>query len=244
MGKRATLNKEVTLKHHRAKKQKLTNYEERNHFQLIDIIPLTPNQRKTFLAFRTGKNLFLHGVAGTGKTFMSIYLSMKELEDGAYDKIIIYRSTVPSRDMGFLPGNVKEKVRQYEAPYRDICSKLYNRGDAYDVLKQKNIIEFESTSFVRGITIEDSIVIIDESQNLTWMEIYSLMTRLGNNCKIIICGDFRQTDLVKEQSGIAKLMRVVPRMQEVIETIEFDVEDIVRSKFVKSFIIACHDEHL
>lgn len=238
-------------------KHRLTRKEKRNihngsyievqpkqQFQLLDIIPLTLNQRKTFQAFNSGKDLFLHGIAGTGKTFISIYLALKEIERKNFDKIIIYRSTVPSRDMGFLPGSLKEKTKVYEAPYHGICEKLYNRSDAYDILKQKKIIEFESTAFVRGITIEDSIVIIDESQNLNWMEIYSIMTRLGNNTRIVICGDYRQTDLHKEQSGISKLTRVISRMNDTFSSIDFTIDDIVRSAKVKKFIIACVEEGL
>ena len=217
------------------------NYEVYNNFQLLDIIPLTVNQRKTFEAFHAGKNLFLHGVAGTGKTFISVYLSLKELEKQNYERIIIYRSTVPSRDMGFLPGNVRDKTRVYESPYQGIFQRLYNRGDAYDVLKQKGLVEFESTAYIRGITIDDAVVIVDESQNLNWQEIYSIITRMGNNCRLIICGDYRQTDLTKEQSGILKLANIVKRMDE-FAPIEFEIEDIVRSPFVKKFIMACYAE--
>jgi len=229
--------------HRLTKRQKNQNttFDQRNHLQLIDIIPLTPNQRKTFNAFRAGKNLFLHGVAGTGKTFVSIYLSMKELEAQRYDRLIIYRSTVASRDMGFLPGNVRDKTRVYEAPYQGVFQRLYNRGDAYDLLKQKRLVEFESTAYVRGITIENAIVIIDEAQNLHWMEIYSIMTRLGNNCRVLICGDYRQTDLVKEQSGITRLSNVISKI-DMFEAIEFGIDDIVRSPLVKKFIIACYEE--
>ena len=217
------------------------NFEVYNNFQLLDIIPLTVNQRKTFEAFHAGKNLFLHGVAGTGKTFISIYLSLKELEKQNYERIIIYRSTVPSRDMGFLPGNVREKTRVYESPYQGIFQRLYNRGDAYEVLKQKGLVEFESTAYIRGITIDDAVVIVDESQNLNWQEIYSIVTRMGNNCRIIICGDYRQTDLTKEQSGILKLSQIIKRMDE-FAPVEFEIEDIVRSPFVKKFIMACYAE--
>jgi phosphate starvation-inducible PhoH-like protein len=227
-------------------KRQLRNggYETQNNLQLLDIIPLTYNQRKTFNAFNSGKNLFLHGVAGTGKTFISIYLALKELDRGSYDRIVIYRSTVPSRDMGFLPGGVRDKTRVYEAPYQGIFTRLYNRGDSYEYLKQKHRVEFESTAYVRGITIENAIVIVDESQNLNWQEIYSIITRLGNNCRLILCGDYRQTDLFKEQSGIYKLTKVIDRMNDTFESVDFTVDDIVRSPLVKKFIIACHQEGL
>jgi len=207
-------------------------------FNLLDIIPLTTNQRKTFGAFHNGKNLFLHGVAGSGKTFISIYLSLKEIEKGHYDKIIIYRSTVPSRDMGFMPGNSKEKTRVYEAPYYSIFSKLYNRGDAYDILKRTGAVDFESTAFVRGITIENAIVIVDEMQNMSAQELNSLITRVGDNCKVIFCGDIRQTDLDKrrETTGLCDFYKIIESMSS-FELVEFVVDDIVRSKLVKEYIL-------
>jgi len=215
------------------------NFEAPNHLTLLDIIPLTVNQRKTFTAFHEGKNLFLHGSAGTGKTFISTYLSLKEIERGKYERLIIYRSTVPSRDMGFLPGNVRDKTRVYEAPYQGIFQRLYNRDSAYETLKQRRLVEFESTAYVRGITIEDAIVVVDEAQNLNWMEIYSLMTRLGNNCRVLICGDYRQCDLVKEQSGVLRLANVIGKI-DAFESVEFGTYDIVRSPLVKKFILACY----
>jgi phosphate starvation-inducible protein PhoH len=209
------------------------------NLSLLDIIPLTQNQRKTFNAYHAGKNLFLHGIAGTGKTFISIYLSLKELErQQRYEKIVIYRSTVPSRDMGFLPGNAKEKAKVYEMPYHGICQRLYNRSDAYDLLKQKGIIEFESTAFVRGITLENCIVIVDEMQNCNAQELNSLITRVGENCKVIFCGDIRQTDLDKrkERSGLADFYKIIDNMSS-FELVEFLVEDVVRSKLVKEYIL-------
>jgi len=211
-----------------------------NNLQLLDIIPLNQNQRKTFQAFNSGKNLLLHGYAGTGKSLISIYLSIKELEKGLYDKIVIYRSTVPSRDMGFLPGSIKEKIRIYEMPYHSIFQKLYNRADAYEMMKQKHLVEFESTAFVRGINLENCLVIVDEIQNMSWIEIYSIITRLGNNCRIICCGDLKQTDFVKEESCVNKFMKVIKTIDE-FEVVDFDKDDIVRSKLVKQFIISCHE---
>ena len=155
------------------------------------------------------------------------------------NKVIIVRSAVPSRDLGFLPGNVKEKIREYETPYRSICTDLFNRGDAYDILKSKGIIEFMSTSFVRGITLYDSIVILEEVQNMSFNEIYSVLTRIGKNCRVIISGDFRQSDL--ERSGIQKFMRVIKKMKS-FSFIEFGIQDIVRSDFVKELIVATIEE--
>lgn len=211
--------------------------ESRNKLKLLDIIPLTPNQRRAFNAYYEDKNLFLHGIAGTGKTFISSYLAIKDIERDYYDKLIFYRSAVPSRDMGFMPGNIKEKTRLYEAPYYAIFQRLYGRKDAYDLLKQKELVEFESTSFVRGITIEDAVVIVDEVQNLSPQELNSLITRIGDNCRIIFCGDIRQTDLTKrhDPTGLVDFYKIVQHMS-CFEVVEFEVEDIIRSPLVKEYI--------
>lgn len=213
--------------------------ENRNRLKLLDIIPLTANQKKAFNAYYSEKHLFLHGIAGTGKTFISSYLAIKDVEQEYYDKLVYYRSTVPSRDMGFMPGNIKEKMRLYEAPYYSIFKRLYGRSDAYDILKQKEMVEFESTSYVRGITIDDSVVIVDEAQNLSPQELNSLMTRVGDNCKIIFCGDIRQTDLTKrhDPSGLVDFYKIVQHMNS-FEVVEFGVEDIIRSPLVKEYILA------
>jgi phosphate starvation-inducible protein PhoH len=210
------------------------------NFRLKDINPLTRNQYKTFESFKDGKNLLLHGIAGTGKSFISLYLSLRELISGAssYEKIYIVRSVVPTRDIGFLPGNNKEKSRVYEAPYSSICTELFGRGDAYEVLKSKNLIDFISTSFIRGITINDSIIIVDEIANLTLHELDSVITRVGKNCRIIFCGDFRQSDFTKEheKNGLKEFMRIINKMKS-FSFIEFDIEDIVRSDMVKEYIV-------
>lgn len=211
-------------------------------FSLQKIKPLTETQKDVFASYYEGYNLFLHGSAGTGKTFLSLYLALNDLEKRTFgiDKVYIIRSVVPTRDMGFLPGNQKEKMRVYEAPYYSICNELYGRGDAYDILKQKNLVEFMSTSFIRGITLNNCVIIVDEAQNMDAMELHSIMTRVGENCKIIFCGDYKQDDLSserkKEQSGIRSFMTIVEEMDE-FECIEFDCEDIVRSGLVKSYII-------
>lgn len=212
------------------------------NFKLRRISPMTDNQQKTFDAFADGMHLFLHGIAGTGKSFISLYLCLRELmgETSQQNRVVIVRSVVPTRDMGFLPGNVKEKAKVYEAPYAAICAELYGRGDAYEVLKQKSAIEFMSTSFVRGITLNDCYVIVDEAQNMTYQELDSIMTRVGKNCRIIFSGDLNQDDLTserkKEHSGIRSFMRIVRNMK-YFEFIELGIDDIVRSEIVKEYLI-------
>jgi len=211
-------------------------------FKLNSIKPITIAQQDAFHSWHNDYHLMLHGIAGTGKTFIGLYLALKSvLEDKSFNKVFVIRSVVPTRDMGFLPGNQKEKMKVYEAPYQDIARKLFNRGDAYEILKTKNIVEFMSTSFVRGITLDDCVIIVDEVQNMNAMELHSVMTRVGENCRIIFCGDVRQDDLTserkKELSGLREFLRIIDSMEE-FDFIEFTAEDIVRSDLVKSYIIA------
>lgn len=189
----------------------------------------------------TGQNVVLHGYAGTGKTFVSLYMALKDIQDQIDDltKVVIIRSAVPTRDMGFLPGKKEDKSNAYELPYQIICTKLFNNGTAYDQLKRHGVIEFQTTSYIRGTTFENCIVIIDEVQNMNWHEISSIITRLGDNCRLIICGDFRQSDFHKrsDREGIHKFMKVLKKMK-TFDLIEFQIDDIVRNDIVKEFIIA------
>ena len=208
---------------------------------LLTFSPITETQEKTFHAYNENKHLLLHGIAGTGKTFMSLYLALEEVLDPGtvYDDVFIVRSVVSTRDIGFLPGDEQEKVSIYEAPYRSICRELFGMKDAYDALKQQNNIKFMSTSFIRGITINNAVVIVDECQNLNFHELDSIITRVGKNSKIIFCGDYTQTDLTRENDkrDILNFMKILKSINE-FETIEFNIDDIVRSDFLKSYIIA------
>ena len=199
-----------------------------------NIRPMTDNQARAFESWDDGANLMLHGIAGTGKTFLGLYFSLKEVmsKNTHYKKVFIVRSVVPTRDIGFLPGSQK--------PYYDIASKLFERGDAYEILKQRNHVEFISTSFLRGSTFDDCIIVVDEVQNMSDQELHTVMTRVGENCRIIFCGDVKQDDLTserkKEMSGLRLFMKVIKKMKE-FNFIEFEASDIVRSKLVKSYII-------
>lgn len=216
------------------------NQMQQSHFELRSIKPLTVNQQNTFDAYRQGFNLMLHGSPGTGKTYCALYLALQDLlEKNTYEKIILIRSVVPSRDIGFLPGSMKEKIAVYEEPYREICDSLFGRGDGYDILKMKKIIHFTSTSFLRGMTFNNSIVIVDEAQNLEQHEINTVMTRIGDNSRMIVCGDFKQTDLVKryDKQGITQLMSITKEIRSFTH-IEFGPEDIIRSGLVREYILA------
>jgi phosphate starvation-inducible protein PhoH len=200
--------------------------------EVQEIEPLTRNQVR---AFESDKHLILHGVAGTGKTFVACYLGFDDMAKKEYEKLVIIRSAVPTRDIGFLPGNEKEKASVYEEPYKDIAIDIFGRGDAYQILKTKNLVEFMTTSFIRGITLRNATILIDECQNMSFHELDSIITRVGQNCRVILCGDFRQSDL--KNSGMNEFLNVIKRM-ELFDFIEFGIEDIVRSDFVKSYIIA------
>ena len=210
------------------------------HFKLDGIIPLNHNQEKTFRHYEEGQHLFLHGVAGTGKTYISCYLAMPDLmKPRPPDKTLtLVRSAVPPRDIGHLPGSETEKAEIFETPYKSIFTDLFRRGDAYSLLRKKSVIDFRTTSYVRGITLDNTIVIVDECQNLSFHELDSIITRVGDNCKIIFCGDIRQTDFTKttDKNGINTFVDIIKNIPE-ISFVEFMPEDIVRSDFVKTYIL-------
>ena len=214
---------------------------------LKEINPLTENQTKAFEAYENGKNLFLYGCAGTGKTFVAMYLALKEILSGAspYEKLYMVRSLVPTREIGFLPGDHDDKSNLYQIPYKNMVEHMFNMPDdpaynmLYDNLKAQETVSFWSTSFLRVTTLNNSIVIVDECQNLNFHELDSIITRVGTDCKIIFAGDVMQTDLVKtnERNGILDFMKILEVMEE-FESIEFGTEDIVRSGLIRSYILS------
>lgn len=204
--------------------------------------PLTENQKKFFEAYKRGDYFIaLHGVAGTGKTFIALYKALEEVLDKSnpFKKIIIVRSAVQTREMGHLPGDVDDKLEIYEQPYHQICHTLFERKDAYDRLVEQGYIEFISTSFIRGMSFDDAIILVDEMQNMNFEEIDTVMTRVGHRSKIVWCGDYRQTDLRKsnDKSGILKFFDIAMHMS-AFTRVEFTADDIVRSSLVKDYILA------
>lgn len=207
---------------------------------LMEYEPITINQQTAFEAWDDGDNLVLTGSAGTGKTFIAMFMALEELldADNYYRKIIVIRSAVPTRDMGFLPGTAEEKKQMYTLPYKNICSELFNDKTSWSKMVTAGQIQFESTSFIRGSTFDDSIIIVDEMQNLNFHELDSVITRVGRNSKIIFCGDYRQTDFRfdDEKKGIFKFMKIIEQMKD-FSMINFGWDDIVRSGLVRDYIM-------
>jgi len=224
-----------------SKKKKVSAISKLN-FDLTEVEALTEAQQKFFNAYDKGENHLLLGYPGTGKTFLSLYKAFEETLAKKKCGIVIVRSAVPTRDVGFLPGNLEEKGEIYELPYRQITNELFGRGDAYEILKKHGVIRSLTTSYIRGITLDDVIVLADEFQNMTAHEADSIITRLGRNSKIIYCGDFMQTDLIKNKElNIHRFISVIEEMAEWFDVTEFGMNDIVRSGLVKEYIITkCH----
>lgn len=217
--------------------------------KLIEVEPRTENQKKMVDSFYDDILTLVHGYPGTGKTYLSLWLMFNEMyvKGNPFNKVVIIRSSVSSREIGFQPGKTQEKMAEYEAPYENITNELFNRGDAYRVLKQKGIIEFTSSSFLRGVTFNDCLVLVDEFQNMSWNELHTIITRMGENCKMVIIGDTGQDDLTserfKEESGAHGMMKILRKMsEEDVGFIRMEADDILRSGFVKRYILTMYDK--
>ena len=207
---------------------------------MVAIEPLTNNQTEVFQAYARGDSLVLSGSAGTGKTFMALSLALEDVLDKEtpYDKVIVIRSIVPTREIGFLPGTEEEKKEAYTGPYQSICAELFEQGDAWNKLQAAGTVDFQSTSFIRGITFNNAIVVVDEMQNLNFHELDSVITRVGRNCKFVMCGDYYQSDFDKarEKNGIVQFLSIIEQLKR-FTVVEFGWEDIVRSDFVRDYIM-------
>ena len=214
----------------------------KSNLKLEDIEPYTDAQRRFFHNYKDGRSQVLMGSAGVGKTFLAMYSAFDEIlhKDNNYKRLVIVRSAVATREVGHLPGDLEEKQMIYELPYRGICSELFNNSSAYDMLKKNEAVQFMLTSYVRGITLDETIVIVDEFQNMTAHEADSVITRLGKNSKIILCGDTNQTDFTKysEKKDIEVFMNVLRKIPNRVDFNEFSREDIVRSGLVRDYIMA------
>ena len=214
---------------------------------LIDIEPLTENQKTLFDAYNKGQNIVAYGAAGTGKTFITLYNAIKDVlnENLPYERVYLVRSLVSTREIGFLPGDHDDKSSLYQIPYKNMVKYMFEMSsDAdfemlYGNLKTQETIKFWSTSFLRGTTVDNSIIIVDEFQNLNFHELDSIFTRVGENCKIMFCGDGSQSDLVKtnERNGIVDFLKILRKMSS-FDIIEFGLNDIIRSGIVKEYLLA------
>ena len=214
--------------------------------QLSTIKPVTDSQKLVFESWKKGMNQFLFGCAGTGKTFISLYLALQEVlkNETPYDKVIVVRSLIPTREIGFLPGDEEDKAALYQVPYSNMMQFMFEQPNEqafsmlYDRLKAQGSFYFLSTSFLRGLTFDNSIIIVDECQNLNFHELDTIITRVGQDSKIFFCGDFGQSDLTRlnERNGLMDFLQILQEMQEFNCT-EFDIGDIVRSGFVRSYLI-------
>jgi len=218
-----------------------------NQTYFLDVNPITENQQLFFDEWTKEKNLFAYGAAGTGKTFIALYLALKDVmnEETPYDKVYIVRSLVSTREIGFLPGTHEDKSELYQIPYKNMVRNMFQMPDQmsfdmlYENLKHQETISFWSTSFLRGTTLDDAIVIVDECQNLNFHELDSIITRVGQDSKIVFCGDVNQSDLQRtnERNGILDFQRILEGMDE-FSMVEFGINDIVRSGLVKSYLIS------
>ena len=221
-----------------------------NSDMMVPIEPITPNQRTAFAHYNEGKNLFLYGAAGTGKTFITLYMALKQVLDPLtpYNKVVLVRSLVSTREIGFLPGDHEDKSALYQIPYKNMVKYMFELATDNDFemlwgnLKAQESVTFWSTSFIRGTTLDASIVIVDESQNLNFHELDSIITRVGEDTKIMFCGDAAQTDLIRtnEKNGILDFQKIITMMPE-FALVEFGIDDIVRSGLVKSYITSKHN---
>ena len=220
--------------------------KEINHNNLVTIKSITDNQKLVFDSWKEGKNQFLFGAAGTGKTFISLYLALQSVMNlkKPYDKVVLVRSLIPTREIGFLPGDEEDKAALYQVPYQNMVQFMFEMqneqqfNNLYDKLKGQGTLYFLSTSFLRGLTFDNAVIIVDECQNMNFHELDTIITRVGQDSKIIFCGDFDQTDLVKqnERNGLHDFLRILEEMEE-FHCLEFTIGDIVRSGFVRNYLI-------
>ena len=224
----------------------MAKQKEITYSQLNEIKPVTDSQKVVFDSWKQGLNQFLFGCAGTGKTFVSLYLALSEVlkNDTPYDKVVMVRSLIPTREIGFLPGDEEDKAALYQVPYSNMMQFMFEQPNEqafetlYNRIKAQGSFYFLSTSFLRGLTFDNSIIIVDECQNLNFHELDTIITRVGQDSKIFFCGDFSQSDLTKmhERNGLMDFLQILQEMEE-FNCVEFNIGDIVRSGFVRNYLI-------
>ncbi len=224
----------------------MAKQKEITYSQLNQIKPVTDSQKVVFDTWKKGQNQFLFGCAGTGKTFVSLYLALSEVlrNETPYDKVVMVRSLIPTREIGFLPGDEEDKAALYQVPYSNMMQFMFEQPNEqafetlYNRIKAQGSFYFLSTSFLRGLTFDNSIIIVDECQNLNFHELDTIVTRIGQDSKIFFCGDFGQSDLTRmnERNGLMDFLQILQEMDE-FNCMEFNIGDIVRSGFVRNYLI-------
>ena len=224
----------------------MAKQKEITYNQLNEIKPVTDSQKVVFDSWKQGLNQFLFGCAGTGKTFVSLYLALSEVlkNETPYDKVVMVRSLIPTREIGFLPGDEEDKAALYQVPYSNMMQFMFEQPNEqafetlYNRIKAQGSFYFLSTSFLRGLTFDNTIIIVDECQNLNFHELDTIITRVGQDSKIFFCGDFSQSDLTKmhERNGLMDFLQILQEMEE-FNCVEFNIGDIVRSGFVRNYLI-------
>ena len=224
----------------------MAKQKEITYSQLNEIKPVTDSQKVVFDSWKQGLNQFLFGCAGTGKTFVSLYLALSEVlkNETPYDKVVMVRSLIPTREIGFLPGDEEDKAALYQVPYSNMMQFMFEQPNEqafetlYNRIKAQGSFYFLSTSFLRGLTFDNTIIIVDECQNLNFHELDTIITRVGQGSKIFFCGDFSQSDLTKmnERNGLMDFLQILQEMEE-FNCVEFNIGDIVRSGFVRNYLI-------
>lgn len=211
---------------------------KREAFSLSDIQPKTEAQRMMIGGYLNGQHIVAYGSAGSGKSYIACYLALKDLQEKEKNNIIIIRSAVPTRDQGYLPGTLEEKSAVYQIPYVGIINEICQNGAAWEILTKKDMLQFMTTSYIRGITLNDATIIVDEFQNMDPKELESILTRVGENSQVILCGDTRQSDLERkrQESSFSWIIKVAEKMPSWFDMVRFLPSDIVRSGFVRELI--------
>lgn len=239
MGKQRRMSPKEKRRQKRDAQHQVTH---NNNFAMRTINPITHTQEDLFESWAGDYNIAAIGTAGTGKTMCAVYLGLKDIMANDYERMIIVRSAVQTREQGFMPGTKEQKEALYSVPYSDIVNDLFERGDAYQILKSKKQIEFMTSSFVRGLTFDNAVIVVDECQSMTYHELDTIITRVGENSRIIFCGDTKQDDLQQSKnradiSGLGEFLKVLNRIHS-FDTVTFTPDDIVRSGLVKEYIMA------
>lgn len=204
-----------------------------------DIRPITDSQIEAYEQWDKGRNLILSGAAGSGKTFIALYLALQELIKNRKKRLVILRSVVPTRDIGFLPGTQEEKEAAYLTPYIGVISEIFkNNPTLFTSFLKSGTVEFLTTSYIRGITLKDAIVVVDEFQNCNFHELDSIITRIGKGSRVIFSGDYYQSDFTnrKEKEGIGEFLKIIESLKH-FKKIDFTWKDCVRSGMVRDYLM-------